>query len=258
MLLLTGSNRPIADIGASASIGTNEESGMNIGRLGKLAAIAISSASLTVVPVSAQSGQRAEMVAERIHSDVPLYTFAWEDLWPRNFYSEDSFGCTSRVGLGDWHFIPAETDENGQEFWDRYSNYGVFHCAAIMRTADERAGLDEAEWKYGFFVRLGRDRLGSEEWELWAIQKGTVPGSEYILLAREAGQEGLVESFRLLQQRCPSDRLLEAEGFDIWSTRYCAINSRAELLALARRMLRLPPRGTLARVPEPQVSSPPS
>ena len=224
---------------------------MKTGHAGSLLSITASFAALIVVPVSAHAEEHAELVAERIHSNLPLYTFDWEEIWPRSFHSEDTFGCTSRVAFGDWHFIPAETDEAEGEFWERYSNYGVFHCAAIMRTADERASLDEAEWEYGFFVRLGRDRLGSDEWELWALQRGTVPGSEYALLAREAGQEGLIEKFRVLQQRCPSGRLLEAEGLDIWSTRYCAINSRAELLALAQRMLRLPSRGTIERVPEP-------
>lgn len=228
---------------------------MKTGRLARLAAIATSFGALAVAPVPAQTGQRAESVAERIHSNLPLYTFEWEDLWPRNFHSGDSFGCTSRVAFGDWRFTPAETDAN-EEFWHRYSNYGVFHCAAIIRAADERTGLGEAQWKYGFFVRLGRARFRSNQWELWAIQQGTVPGSEYILLAREAGREEPVESFRVLQQRCPSGRLLEAEGFDIWGTRYCAIDSRAELLALARRMLRLPPLGTLARVPDPEEPPP--
>ena len=224
---------------------------MKTGRVASLISTATGFAALVVAPVSSQAEDEPEVVAERIHSNLPLFTFDWEDLWPRGFHSGDAFGCTSLVAFGDWRFVPAETDGAGDEFWERYTNYGAFHCAAIMRTADERAGLDEAEWDYGFFVRLGRARLGTDRWELWALQKGTVPGSDYILLAREAGQEGPIESFRVLQRRCPSGRLLEAEGFDIWGTRYCAINSRAELLALGRRMLRLPPLGTIAHVPDP-------
>jgi hypothetical protein len=223
---------------------------MKIARIRDLAALAASLIAPAGAPAAAQTEGRGELIAERIHSHLPLYTFAWEDLWPRNFYSEDSFGCESRVGFGDWRFTPSSADAHEGEFWHRYSNYGVFHCAAIMSAADDRASLDEAEWQYGFFVRIGRARLRSDEWELWAIQEGTVPGSDYTLLAREAGQDGLIERFRVLQQRCPRDRLLETDGFDVWRTRYCSINSRAELLALARRMLRLPPMGIIERVPE--------
>ncbi len=216
-----------------------------------------SAALLAAAPLPAKAqAVDTEIIAERIHSRLPLYTFAWKDLWPRNFYAEDSFGCTSRVGFGDWRFTPAAGNEFGEERWERYRNYGVVHCAAVIRSADSRGSLEEAPWAHGFFVRLGTGRLQSEEWELWALQKGMVPGSEYILFARQAGLGGLVDKFRVLQQRCPTGRLLEADGLDIWLTRYCAINSQAELLALARDMLRLPPRGTIERAPPLPAPSP--
>lgn len=98
---------------------------------------------LTVLPVSAQAQDRAELVAERIQSNLPLYTFDWKDIWPRGFHSGDEFGCTSRVAFGDWRFIPADTQAS-EESWQRYTNYGAFHCAAVMYTAEERAKLDEA------------------------------------------------------------------------------------------------------------------
>lgn len=203
-------------------------------------------AALAALPVSVQAADPAERVAERIHSNLPLYTFQWEDMWPRGFHSDDSFGCSSWVKFGDWHFIPADPKAD-REYWDRYTNYGVFHCAAIMRTSRERAELGEAQWKHGFFVRLGKARLGSREWELWALQQGMVPGSDYILLAREP-RIAAVDSFRVLQRRCPRGRILET-SLDVWTTRYCPIDSRAELLSLARRMLRLPPLGTISHFP---------
>lgn len=198
-------------------------------------------------PLSAEAGaeRRSEPVAEWLHSDLPLYTFEWEGIWPRAFRSDDEFGCTTRVAWGDWRFTRADAEDR-EGSWERFTNYGVFHCAAILRAASERAELDEAQWRYGFFVHLGRDRLKSQHWELWALQKGTVPGSEYILLAREAGGDKLIKGFRVLQRRCPAGRVREAGDFDVWATRYCAIDSRSELLALARRMLRLPPLGTIA------------
>lgn len=156
------------------------------------------------------------------------------------------------MAWGDWRFIRADA-EDGAESWERFTNYGVFHCAAILRAADDLAELARAQWKYGFFVRLGKGRLRSQAWELWALQIGTVPGSDYVLLAREESEERLIKSFRVLQRHCPAGGIREAEGLDIWATRYCRIESRADLLALARRMLRLPPLGTIswaAEVPE--------
>lgn len=212
-----------------------------------LISIALAGAALAAGPLRAEAEERPEPVLELIHSDLPLYTFEWADLWPRSFHGDDEFGCLSRVPSGDWRFTPANGEED-DGYWDRYTNYGVFHCAAIFRTADERAELADAKWKYGFFVLIGKARVRSRSWELWALQKGMIPGSEYILLAREAGTPGRVESFRVLQRRCPPGRIREAKNLDIWGSRYCSIDSRAELLTLARRMLRRPPAGTLSRV----------
>lgn len=168
-------------------------------------------------------------------------------MWPRSYHSDDEIGCTSRVAFGDWLFTPADPEE-GDEFWERYSNYGAIHCAAVIRTAEDRAELGEAQWKHGFFVRIGKSRLRSRDWELWVLQKGTIPGSEYVLLARESDGGGLIDRFRVLQQRCPPGKLRQARGLDVWTTRYCAIDSRAELISLGRRMVRLPPVGTISRV----------
>jgi hypothetical protein len=201
---------------------------------------------LAFLPAAAPAQDGAELVAEHLHSAVPLYSFDWKDMWPRSFHEGDEFGCASRVSFGDWRFVPTDPRPDN-EHWSRFSNYGVFHCAAIFRSAEKRDKLDEAKWSYGFFVRLGKARLGSGRWELWALQKGMVPGSEYTLLAREEG-EGVVDSFSVLQRRCPPGRSMEARGMDVWSTRYCLVASRAELLSLGRRMLRQPPLGTISLV----------
>lgn len=191
-----------------------------------------------------------ELTVERIHSALPLYTFDWEQTWPRSFTSGDDFGCTSRVPFGDWRFTPSPQNSVGEQHWARFTNYGVFHCAAIMRTADAQDELDSARWEYGFFVQLGTARKGRVTWELWALQKGVAPGSDYTLLAREPSG-AMIERFTVLQQRCPPGTQLEAKGLDIWVTRYCAINSRAELLSMARKMLALPPLGVIERVVPP-------
>lgn len=190
-----------------------------------------------------------ELTAERIHSNLPLYTFDWKQTWPRSFSSGDEFGCTSRVAFGDWRFTPSPDNSSAEQHWERFANYGVFHCAAIVRTADEQSELDGARWDYGFFVQLGTARKGGARWELWALQKGLVPGSEYTLLAREPGN-ATIKRFVVLQQRCPPGTQFEAKGLDIWVTRYCAINSQAELLSLSRQMLALPALGVIEIIAE--------
>jgi hypothetical protein len=138
-------------------------------------------AALLLLPFPAQADEPAELIAERIQSSLPLYNFEWEDFWPRGFTQDGDQGCMSAVAFGDWRFVPAEIGGSHAEHWERYDNFGVFHCAAIIRTARERAALgdsEEAQRVHGWFVRLGKVRLGSAEWELWAVQKGAIPGSE--------------------------------------------------------------------------------
>ncbi|MDH4743457.1 hypothetical protein OMP43_05455 [Sphingomonas sp. CBMAI 2297] len=211
-----------------------------------LRAWAIALGLATLMPFSPPALADDELTVERIHSALPLYTFEWEQTWPRSFSSGDDFGCTSRVAFGDWRFAPGPENSFGKQHWKRFTNYGVFHCAAVIRTADEQGELADARWDYGFFVQLGTARKGSVTWELWALQKGVTPGSDYTLLAREPGG-ATIERFTVLQQRCPSGTRLEAKGLDVWDTRYCAINSRAELLSLARKMLALPSLGVIER-----------
>jgi hypothetical protein len=80
--------------------------------------------------------------------------------------------------------------------------------------------------------------------ELWALQLGARPGSEYLLLARSPAG-GLVDHFDVLQRRCDGRQLRRGEPLDILITRYCNITSKSELVALARRMAKLPAAGRL-------------
>ncbi|MEM7666019.1 MAG: hypothetical protein AAF250_09205 [Pseudomonadota bacterium] len=214
-------------------------------------------------PVAANA--EYEWEAEQVHSDLPLYTFDWEELWPRSLDDPDIIaGCGSRVGFGDWRFTPNPDDEYGETSWYRIRNYGTFHCAANLFVSDAREDLDEGEFSRGLFVKIGRSRRGGKPWELWVLQVGFLPGSDYILLAREENDEGLIEEFTVLQRRCPRSKIREVDGMDIWLTRYCSINSRTELLSLAKRMLSEPALGTIARaeneeepdteVPDPSIS----
>ena len=208
---------------------------------------------LNTAPVAAQPFEQDgenELIADDIHSDLPLFTFDWDDFWPRGFVDEDSFGCFTKVSYGDWQFTPTELHYD-DGYWIRISNYGVFHCAANIQTAGERAELDDGDFSRGFFALLEQGaKLNDEQWELWVLQDGFARGSDYILLARPSGPEGLVEKFSVLQRRCPSGMVREAEGLDVWQTRYCAINSQADLISLAQAMLKLPPLGRLELSPE--------
>lgn len=245
--------RPIADLcilGQSGRMGCRSKlktEGIGAPKPGPLA-IGMLLASFLLSPAVVQAEDHSERVVEPIHSALPLFTFEWDHMWPRSFRDGDEFGCVSHVPFGDWRFQSQESDRGGKEAWYRFDNYGVFHCAAIMRRADSRPELETARHEYGFFVRLGKARLGSAEWDLWAIQTGTNPGSNYTLMAREAARKGRIEEFLILQQRCPSSSIMEAKGLDVWNTRYCAINSREELLSLARRMLKLPAVGKITRI----------
>ena len=105
--------------------------------------------------------------------------------------------------------------------------------------------LTRVPFSRGFFARIGEGRRDGRTFEIWVLQQGMIPGSEYTLLARNGGKDDLIRSFRVLQSRCPKSNLLKARNLDVWQTRYCKINDRHQLLRFARRMLREPDYGTL-------------
>ena len=186
--------------------------------------------------------------SELIHSDLPLFDANRENVWPQPFFSEDSVGCASRIRFGDWALLNQDGD---LEDWYRFSNYGVLHCWALVGHAYEREELNDAASEPSLFIRLGTS-IGRE---LWAIQIGARPGSDYILLSRAINDEGIAE-FEVMQTKCPNANVRDAGSLDILLTRYCAINNRSDLMRLARRMVKLPPRGTLLMVEKDELISP--
>ncbi|HWK37078.1 MAG TPA: hypothetical protein VNR91_12535, partial [Sphingomonas sp.] len=62
---------------------------------------------------------------------------------------------------------------------------------------------------------------------------------------------GLLKRFDVLQCDCPRANVRKGPSLDILQTRYCAINSKAALRALARRMVERPPLATLTWHSEP-------
>lgn len=220
---------------------------MPVRRLSTLLAVfALSCAS---TPRQAGSAD-ADVHADVIHSDLPLFR-GGEHVWPQPFGDEDAFGCVSRVAFGDWVF----RDQHGEDsVWYRVQNYGVFHCWALLGRSSERRQLEGADLKPAFFVFLGKAEVEDDERELWVAQIGARPGSEYVLLARSPA-EGPIEAFEVLQTRCPPSHVRDAGQLDILLTRYCALNTQADLVRLARQMAQLPAVGTLSLAPadsEPQ------
>jgi hypothetical protein len=169
------------------------------------------------------------MERDLVHSDLPLFGQGGENEWPQHFATDDSFGCTSRVRFGDWVFreTGAEQDENA--LWLRFTS-GAFHCRERI-----------------VFILLDTVEVDGSELELWAVQIADRAGSNYWLLSR-APADALIESFAVLQTACPDSQVPEGGALNTPVTRYCAINSRAELTALARRMAQRPQLGTVTRV----------
>lgn len=186
-----------------------------------------------------------EAFTDLIHADLPIFPSAEAEMWPRRFEEAETgnFGCTSRIAFGDWVLRSGPGDDDDDEEWRRIENYGVFHCFALVSSAKERNALDGVDARPSFFVEIGE----SDGLELWALQIGTRPGSDYLLLAREPGP-GAIYEFTVLQRRCLDHNIRNAGSIDSLITRYCAINSKGELRSLARRMAKLAPLGTLAVV----------
>ena len=216
---------------------------------------------LAGVPLQAEGTrdyEGEEFASDPIHSDLPLYSFEWADLWPRDYADSDTLaGCVSRIRFGDWLLQPNSADAYADEpEWYRFGSHGVFHCIVNIRIAEDRGELATGPFDHGFFVKLGQVEREGALIELWAIQKGTLPGSEYMLLTRVPDDE-IITAFDVLQQRCPTKYWRELTGpFDIFRTGYCAINSRADLLAMAKSMLALPKMGTLELQTGPDDETP--
>ena len=143
----------------------------------------------------------SEMASDLLHSDLPIFGHGSDNEWPQHFYDDDSFGCASRIGFGDWVLQETSAEAEGDLQWYRFSNYGVFHCWANTFRAYERERLDDADYHPSFFVFLGNTSVDQSDIELWALQIGARPGSEYLLLSPPPGRRCDREV------HCPSDRV---------------------------------------------------
>jgi hypothetical protein len=202
--------------------------------------------SACMLPAAALAQSEPEEIAnDVVHADLPLFTD--DSLEPRRIDLEGTFGCGTRVNFGDWKLV--EHDGYGADTeWYRFANHGVFHCAAVISSSYERDQLARNDARLGYFVHVADTKAEGRDIELWALQLGMRPGSDYLLLAREP-KDGLIESFDVLQTACPEGHLREVE-IDSFLTGYCSINTRSAFVNFARSMLALPARGVLTYVGE--------
>ncbi|WP_337186549.1 hypothetical protein [Phenylobacterium sp.] len=193
----------------------------------------ILSAAVALMWSSATAAQQAEL----LHSDLPLWRPGDAGVSPRAFTNPETFGCAHRLKLGIWRF-DARGEDEGDPIWYRLTNYGMMHCWMNVAEGSDHDTFGSS--RPAFLVELGS--AGGRE--LWALQLGARPGSEYLLLARSPA-EGPIGQFDVLQRDCTRRQLRQGEPLDILITRYCGINSKHELVAMARRMAKLPPLGRM-------------
>lgn len=175
-----------------------------------------------------------------IHSDVPLFAYDLENVWPRRFSDETSFGCIHNVKLGEWSY-----EEEGEIVsWYRLNNYGVMHCYLIVGEAYDQEALAHAEGKPSLLVNIGEIETDNGARLLWALQMGGRPGSDYLLFS-SAENDQPISSLDVLKRDCPEQNVRSGPELDILITRYCAINTQQELIALAKKMSLQPTLGKL-------------
>lgn len=193
----------------------------------------------------ARAQEPEEVRRDLVHSVLPLFAHGSDQYWPRSFRDETSFGCTSRVKFGRWILREAGPDPQASR-WYGIHNYGVFHCAAMVAQASRSDDLDGSDAKPSYFVLLETVQTAGASLELWTLQIGARPGSEYLLLSRTPGEEAIL-TFNVLQTRCPGKNQIRASySLDIFRMDYCAIDDRKSFLRFARQMARLPVLGTLS------------
>ncbi len=189
----------------------------------------------------------------QLRSGLPLWNndHGVDETYPKNFIEDDGFGCSSNLNFGDYRAL--RPDGEPDVFW-RISNYGVFHCALILRQASDRENLAEARFEYMWIIPLGEVTRDGQRRELLAFQIGIAGGSEYLLLSRPKGS--LQGPFELLEPTCPRGAEFREASLDIWHTAYCVVESQGALKRIAFAAARRSIAGTLEWVGD--EASPPT
>src|SRR5262249_8566532 len=61
---------------------------------------------LSISPANSEPNSDDELARDLIHSDLPIFRGEPDQMWPQPFYTQDSFGCVTRVAFGDWELRP--------------------------------------------------------------------------------------------------------------------------------------------------------
>ena len=177
------------------------------------------------------------------HSDLPLRPSKDQTFWPQPFARDGADGVRSPFGFGDWELRPAGC--SGASCL-RYLRLDIGHelYAYAFDEAERRDWLSTNGPSAAIF-KLEPDEAST----LFAVQVGYRGGSRYILVSARPDNDGLVKTMTLLDARC-----LDSAGA-LWRRSvsqppepeedYCAIDTMASLVAIAREALRRPPLATL-------------
>ena len=185
--------------------------------------------------------------AQTLRSDLPLWhgEQGSEDLYPQNFFNEDTFGCQHAIWAGLYRFTPGDA-EGYPEVW-RLQNYGVFHCAIIYGRGDTTEDAASAFISHAWIAKMGEVRREERTVRLLALQIGVSSGSEYVLLAQVL-DDASPPVLDVLDTPCPADAERRQARIDLWGADYCVISSQDMLRAMATEALERPPLGQLTYI----------
>ena len=191
--------------------------------------------------------------SQTLRSDLPLWhdDQGAEDIYPQNFFNEDTFGCEHAIWPGLYTFTPTD-GERYPEVW-RLQNYGVVHCAIVYGLGDT---VDEAASNFishAWIVKLGEARQDEQIVRLLALQIGVRQGSEYVLLAHRVDDDS-APVLDVLDAPCPANARRDQARIDLWSADNCVISSQDMLRTMAREALGRATLGQLAYIEDDRDS----
>ena len=155
----------------------------------KQVALAICSL-ISSAPVNAASDEvvpteETEYFEDRIHSKLPLYTFEWQELWPRNFAAKTPLAVPHACGMGTGNFRPIlKTNGRGMVVAAQYRRCISLRCDLLQ--ADEYGDLDLGESSIGFFALAKQIEFDGDNWKFDA-SAGRGPGQRSFVAGSTSG-----------------------------------------------------------------------
>ncbi|HEX4301435.1 MAG TPA: hypothetical protein VHZ78_01485 [Rhizomicrobium sp.] len=185
-----------------------------------------------------------------LHGDLPLAPGPGITYWPQEFETASGPGIGSRLAIGDWRIVPLGCDPAKDEDcvrWMRLTMGSAVHRYYNIGEAYRRTDLHGDD---GLIIELSPELPN-----VYALQIGFVGGSRYILFSTKESKD-LVKQAVLLDPRCldmPGAEFRQSPYQEIHDTGYCAVNSMAALVAIARAAEARPPQATMEWISAPPV-----